>query len=170
MTTGHILKNKKKYWTLWETFFKFFFFSSIISYTHTNELQRIIFNLNPLNGLGMFYTLHFFPKERPKRGKKRPFKWGSWVIHHLCSASNPNYLIPKGPLILPKGQTFCGSSIETDPLGNKGNSRIKKYFHGGEVINNSKGISLGSKFNQLYKEDDQHCMLSKIFVTVLTIN
>ena len=25
------------------------------------------------------------------------------------------YLIDKGPLTLPKGQTFCGSSIETNP-------------------------------------------------------
>ena len=59
--------------------------------------------------MGNIYTLHF-PNTKAKE-EKGPFNWGSWV--------NPppesKYLITKGYLTLPKGQTLCDSSIKTDP-------------------------------------------------------
>ena len=74
----------------------------------------IVFHLNPLN-LYYLYPL-FFPNTKAKE-EKRPFNWGSWVNPPPVFCQQSKYLITKGPLTLPIGQTFCGNSIETDTLG-----------------------------------------------------
>ena len=64
------------------------------------------------------YTLQFFSIERIK-SKKGPFNLGSWVNPPPVFCQQSKYLITKDPLTLSKGQTFYGSSIKTDPQGDR---------------------------------------------------
>ena len=66
--------------------------------------------------MGIIYTLHF-PNTEDKKSKKGPLNLGSWVNSPPVLCQQSKYLITKVHLTLPKGQPFCDSSIETDPLG-----------------------------------------------------
>ena len=62
--------------------------------------------MNPINGHYLYPP--FFPNTKAKE-EKSPFIWGSWVNPPPVFCKQSKYLITKV-------QTFCESSIETDPL------------------------------------------------------